>query len=165
MKQKFRRCEPRHLSCRALIIELTRNARGKTYEIFEKGAQTLTECRSIAYRPAWRSFYKYWLFCWLIFPVFVIVWKRYSSALIVTPDTLICKKGIFNVKSTEVALEYIQSVEIKQSIAERLLMVGTIFAGTAATQGYEIKFRGAPCPHRITERIRLFSRMQREKEM
>lgn len=125
----------------------------------------MTESSLKTYRPAWRSFYKYWLFCWLIFPVFVIVWKRYSSALIVTPDTLICKKGIFNVKSTELALEYIQSVEIKQSLAERLLAVGTILAGTAATQGYEIKFSGVPRPRRITEKIRLYSRMQREKEM
>ena len=125
----------------------------------------MTEFCSKTYRPAWRSFYKYWLFCWLIIPLFVIVWKRYSSALILTPDSLICKKGLLRVNRTEVALRYIQSVEIKQSIAERLLFVGTIFAGTAATQGYEISFSGAPSPQRIAEKIRRYSRMQEGKEM
>ncbi|MBR4401220.1 MAG: PH domain-containing protein [Synergistes sp.] len=88
------------------------------------------------------------------------MWKKYSSALILTPDSLFCKKGLVRVNRTEVALKYIQSVEIKQSIAERLLFVGTIFAGTAATQCYGISFSGAPSPQRIAEKIRRYSRMQ-----
>ncbi len=46
----------------------------------------MTECRSKIYRPAWRSFYWYWLFCWLVFPVFIMLWKKYSYALILKPD-------------------------------------------------------------------------------
>ncbi len=94
-----------------------------------------------------------------------MLWKKYSSALILTPDSLTLREGLFSVKRTEVALEYVQSIEIKQSLTERFLFVGTILAGSAATPGYEIKFRGAPSPRWIAEKIRRYSRMQEGKEI
>lgn len=117
---------------------------------------------STVFRPAWRSFYKLWLISWLILPLAAIAWKRYSSMLILSQHSLVLRRGILNISLTEVGLGRIQTVEIHQSLIERILGVGSIQVGTSATYGYEIEFAGLERPKAAAEEIHAYSQKLQE---
>ena len=100
-------------------------------------------------RPAWRSYWKLWLLAWLVIPLFVLLWKRFSLRLVVTDHAVSLEEGILSTTSTEVLLRNIRTVEIRRSLMDRILGVGTLLVGASATEGYEIVVPGIPDPEGV----------------
>ena len=76
---------------------------------------------------------------WLI--LILVLWTAYSylvlymTEMVVTTKRVICKKGIISIKTEELKNNKIESVEIKQSVLDRLLGYGDLwFSGTGSSK-------------------------------
>jgi uncharacterized membrane protein YdbT with pleckstrin-like domain len=105
-------------------------------------------------RPAWRSYWTLWLFCWLVLPLLVIVWRRCSVRLVIGDETVSLEEGLLGTTSTEILIRNIRTVEVRRSLVDRILGVGTLLIGASATEGYEIVVSGLPDPEAVRERLR-----------
>ena len=112
----------------------------------------------MSFRPVWRSFIPHIIFFWLVIPLVMMLWERYSHKLIVSPDCISLKNGIFNIVTTEVTPESITGMEVRQNILQRILCYGSIYIGTSATSGYEIVFHGLSCPSEVSDMIKMYRR-------
>ena len=110
----------------------------------------MTYTLEVQHRPAWRSFWYAWLLCWLVVPLAYIVYKRYSVLLTVKDDEVAFEDGFFSKSSTEVKIRDIKSIEVHQTLLDRLLGVGTL---KLATAGWEISVGYLLNPHAIREDI------------
>ena len=75
----------------------------------------------------------------------IIFWAlldKKSKVFTVTNKRVKSKKGILARTTREVALQDIRSINLKQSIIERLYGLGTIEVGSAGTAGIEVSFNG-----------------------
>lgn len=70
------------------------------------------------------------------------------------------KHGILAIrtKTTQVRYEDVRSVELEQTLLERMLHIGEVEVATAATGGTEIKIQGIAAPEEVQEMI------QRERD-
>jgi uncharacterized membrane protein YdbT with pleckstrin-like domain len=71
----------------------------------------------------------------------------------VTDRRLTIDTGILSRELHETRLERVQNVNVRQSLLERLLRVGTVDFDTAASADYDFEFRGVADPHRIMRAV------------
>ena len=107
----------------------------------------------VEHRPAWRSFWYAWLFCWLIVPLGYVAYKRYSTLLTVKDDEVSFEDGFFSKSSTEIKIRDIKTIEVHQTLIDRLLGVGELRLATAGTAGWEIVVKHLLDPQAIREDI------------
>jgi uncharacterized membrane protein YdbT with pleckstrin-like domain len=77
--------------------------------------------------------------------IIIILWAlldKKSKIFTITNKRTKSKKGILARTTREVALKDIRSINLKQSIIERLCNLGTIEIGSAGTAGIEVSFNG-----------------------
>jgi len=74
--------------------------------------------------------------------IFGALLHKNSQVFTVTNKRVKSKKGILARTTREVALKDIRSINLKQSIIERLCSLGTIEIGSAGTAGIEVSFNG-----------------------
>lgn len=131
-------------------------------------------------RPAWRGFVTWWLLAvvvaalaaflasngkapwWTLalalIPVLVIVVKRNMLEFAVKHDEVTLEEGLFSKKSVEIGMPQIRSIEIHQTVFQRLLGVGDIMIASSGTEAYEIKIKGIENPKDVREMIQGFQR-------
>ncbi len=109
---------------------------------------------TLSIRPAWRSYWPLWLLSWLLVPLLVILWRRWSVRLLIDDEAVSLEEGLLSTASTEVLIRNIRTVEIRRSLIDRILGIGTLLIGASATEGYEIVVSGLPDPEAIRERLR-----------
>lgn len=132
-----------------------------------------------SFKPAWRSFYwhiaamiaclvvvatvsakaeltpGYHKGLWIFFFVFIvcavgdILVRRLKVTLIVKPDEIALEQGLIGRHSIEISTKNIRTIQVKQSVIQRLLNVGDILVASAATDGYEIHIANMPDPNTI----------------
>lgn len=85
----------------------------------------------------------------LIKMLFVI----YSTKYVVTNCRIIYITGLISVSIKEVRLDDVRGVNLNQTILERLINVGSINIGTAATAETEISMTGVKSPKKIFDLI------------
>ena len=135
------------------------------------------------YRPAWRSFFypdillmiiifvvaciigwkvnmggKGWILALIVLIAFVVLFmrmfiKRISSYLIVRRDEVAFERGILNRKSTEIGYEDIRTVDVTQTLIQRIFNLGHISIASSGTGGYEIFAKNMPNPNEIRDEI------------
>ena len=74
-----------------------------------------------------------------------------SKALVLTPDKVVFREGIFNVRSVVIPLCEIKMVETKQNFFQRLVGVGSLLIVSDAQQPYLVK--NLKSPDRLSRRI------------
>ena len=81
--------------------------------------------------------------------------RIYDVRYVLDGDGIEARTGIISLNQQVTRLRYedIRSVEFKQSIWERLLDIGELEIGTAATSGVEIVLHGAACPGEVQNMI------------
>lgn len=131
-------------------------------------------------RPAWRSFMAWWLLCvavavlavflsvryaapwWLVavalIPMVVIMLKRCSTEFIVKHDEVTMEKGLFAKNSVEVGMPQIRTIEVRQTVFQRMLGVGDIMIASSGTDTYEIVVPGIENPKELRDIIQGFQR-------
>jgi uncharacterized membrane protein YdbT with pleckstrin-like domain len=93
------------------------------------------------------------LFFWLVIPVFVAIWKKFSLVLKVTEDKVIIEKGILSKKKKEVFASDVRTIDIEKSMLQRMFGIGDIKIAAAGTGGYEDVAYGMANPEEIKEAI------------
>ena len=111
-------------------------------------------------RPSWWKFF--WLFTmgWLIIPIFIAVWERYSVLLIITSRQVILETGILNRESREIFISDIRTVDVEQSFIQRMLGYGSIKFASAGTDRYELSVEGIKNPYYIKDVVNSLRRRQ-----
>ncbi len=87
----------------------------------------------------------------IIIPGFL---TRHFTKYTLTSKGVKSEKGIISRSIYEVAVKDIRSVNVQQSLIERLFGLGTINIGTAGTAGIEVSFRGIPSAVEIKNQIK-----------
>lgn len=72
--------------------------------------------------------------------------RRLGTRYTITDRRLTIELGILNREMHETRLERVQNVGTGQSLAERLLRIGTVNFDTAAEEGFDFRFRGVENP-------------------
>jgi uncharacterized membrane protein YdbT with pleckstrin-like domain len=133
-------------------------------------------------RPAWQGFVLFWLLAvliaagalymwmrnmtplWLaafaLLPVVYVWWVRCSTLLVVKHDEVTLERGIFSKKYTEVGMPQVRSIEVHQTLTQRLFGVGDLMIASSGTSGYEIVVSGISNPREIRETIQRFQRKE-----
>ncbi len=104
-------------------------------------------------RPSWWNYAWLLVFGWLIFPLFIAIWQRYSELLRITKRQVILEKGILNKDFREIFISDIRAVDVEQTFWQRILGYGTVKFASAGTNGYELAAEGVPNPLKIKERV------------
>jgi uncharacterized membrane protein YdbT with pleckstrin-like domain len=145
------------------------------------------------YRPAWRSFYKHmaatvvclvlvsvlsvkvdlgwaykkWL--WIFFLLFALyasldmVRRRFRVVLIVRPDEIAMEEGLVGRRSIEISTKSIRSIQVRQSVMQRLLKTGSITV-TSSGDNEEISVSDMPNPYAIREEMQIYERAPEKNE-
>jgi uncharacterized membrane protein YdbT with pleckstrin-like domain len=100
-------------------------------------------------RPSWWNYFWYLVFCWLIIPLLIALWKRGGLLLSIYEDKIVLERGILSKSLTQILISDIRSVDTRQSFGQRIFKVGDILISTAAMAGYEIVAMGLPDPRGI----------------
>ena len=101
------------------------------------------------------------IFCILLIAAFglglliLLIWwiKILGTTLIVTNERIIFRQGIFSKYTNEIYHTDVRNVQIRQSLLQRILRVGTIGISSAGQAGIEITVRGIPHPQQIHDII------------
>jgi len=103
--------------------------------------------------PSWWNFFWYFVFFWLIIPLFIGLWKKRAQLLRIYDNRVLLEVGVLSKSYTEVFIKDIRTINIKQSLIQRLVNIGDVKIGTAGIEGYELSAYGLPCPGRIKDLI------------
>ncbi len=79
--------------------------------------------------------------------------KRIATTYTISSQRLTIQLGILSRETHETRIERIQNVNVRQSVMERMLRVGTVDFDTAAESGYDFKFIGVADPQEIVRTI------------
>lgn len=71
-----------------------------------------------------------------------------------THTTLMQRLGILSRNTSEVELVDVRNVQVRQSLIDRILGLGSVLVSTAGQSGIEITIAGIRDPHGIADRIR-----------
>jgi membrane protein YdbS with pleckstrin-like domain len=71
----------------------------------------------------------------------------------VTSRRVIVERGFLSSRRTEILIRDIRNISCEAGVAERLLGIGTVSVGTAATGGMEIRMPGIPSPQTVANVI------------
>ncbi|MDR1622978.1 MAG: PH domain-containing protein [Synergistaceae bacterium] len=137
--------------------------------------QKFTEQR---YRPPWRSFFWHAAamvilliaavffsvkgyfsgsVIWGLFLILVLyavgdmVYRRFRVMLIVKSDEIALEKGFIGRHSIEISTKNIKTIQVKQSVIQRILDTGDILVASPGTDDYEIIVTNMPSPHAIRD--------------
>ncbi len=91
----------------------------------------------------------------IVFVVVLVVGtlKRRQTTYTITNRRLTIDTGILSHELHETRLERVQNVNSRQSVLERILMVGTVDFDTAGSAEYDFEFRGVASPHEIVRTV------------
>lgn len=104
-------------------------------------------------RPSWWNFFWYLVFCWLIIPLIVVLWKRAGLLLSVYKDKIVLERGVLSKHITQVLISDIRSIDTRQRFIQRIFRIGDVIIGTAGMSDYEIEARGLSNPRGIVDFI------------
>lgn len=83
---------------------------------------------------------------------FLIEAIRFNSReLVLTPDKLVYREGVFSVHTTTVQLVEVKMVETKQNLIQRILGIGNLLIVSDAQQPYQVK--NVKSPDRLSRKI------------
>ena len=102
-------------------------------------------------RPSWWNFGWHLLFCWLLVPLFIALYRRHSFVLRIYSDRVSIEEGFWSKESSEFFIKDIRSIDVRQGVWGRLVGIGDVTISTAATvDGAEVA-HGVTQPNRIKE--------------
>src|SRR5918994_89671 len=101
-------------------------------------------------RPSWRSILGFY-----ILGLLMVGWlKRISTRYSITDRRLRIQRGIVSRNVEEARIERVQNVNVRQSVFERILQVGTIDFDTASNRADDtFQFRGIAQPEKIVRLV------------
>jgi hypothetical protein len=104
-------------------------------------------------RPSWWAYFWHWFFFFLIIPPIIAWFRRASTVLRVYRHRVTIERGIFSKCYQDYDPRDIRSIDVDQSVFNRLVGIGDITISTAATvEGAEV-VRAIPDPRGVRDLI------------
>lgn len=101
--------------------------------------------------PSWWNFGWHLLFFWLLVPLLIALYRRYSFVMRIFSDRVSVEEGFFSKETSEFFIKDIRSIDVRQGLWGRLFDVGDVTISTAATVDAAEVARGVAQPNRIRE--------------
>ena len=102
-------------------------------------------------RPSWWNFGWHLLFCWLLIPWLIALYRRHSFVMRIYADRVSIEEGFWAKETSEFFIKDIRSVDVRRGVWGRLVGIGDVTVSTAASvDGAEEAF-GVAQPNRIKE--------------
>ncbi len=92
--------------------------------------------------------------CVVVVSIINTVFCYYSRLYLIKETTIESRIGIIQRKIASIEYLHIRSVDVVQTISDRLLNIGRVDFSTANTAGIEVTFTGIAAPMRIQEEVR-----------
>jgi uncharacterized membrane protein YdbT with pleckstrin-like domain len=102
-------------------------------------------------RPSWWNFGWHLLFCWLLVPLLIALYRRHSFVMRIYSDRVSIEEGFWSKEASEFFIKDIRSIDVRQGVWGRLAGIGDITISTAATVDAAEEARGVPQPKRIKD--------------
>ena len=102
-------------------------------------------------RPSWWNFGWHLLFCWLLVPLFIALYRRHSFVMRIYSDRVSVEEGFWSKESSEFFIKDIRSIDVRQGVWGRMAGIGDVTISTAATVDAAEVARGVPNPNQIKE--------------
>ena len=110
-----------------------------------------TQAVLLEVRPSWWNFGWHLLFCWLLVPLLVALYRRYSFVMRIYSDRVSVEEGFWSKETSEFFIKDIRSIDVRQGIWGRLVGIGDVTISTAATVDAAEEARGVAQPNRIKQ--------------
>lgn len=78
---------------------------------------------------------------------------RFGERFTVNEKEVVMEHGLLNKSSIEVGIHQIRTIQVKQSIWQRVVNIGDLLIASAGTEGYEIIAHGVDAPYQLRDRI------------
>ena len=148
--------------CRREVSTEARICPGCGYPIAEKNRPDATAAASrpepmdtqtviMEVRPSWWNFGWHLLFCWLVVPFVIALYRRHSFVMRIYSDRVSVEEGFWSKESTEFFIKDIRSIDVHQGVWGRMMDIGNITISTAATVDAAEEAHGVAQPQRIKE--------------
>lgn len=108
---------------------------------------------------SWKYFW-YWCLFWLILPPIFALWGKYKLSFYVCRDRIIVERGLLSKNIKVILLTDIRTINIKQSLLERILNIGEVMIATSATSKYETVISNIPNPGKIRNLIMKYRKLE-----
>jgi uncharacterized membrane protein YdbT with pleckstrin-like domain len=102
-------------------------------------------------RPSWWNYGWHLVFCWLIVPLLIALYRRHSFVMRIYSDRVSVEEGFWSKDTSEFFIKDIRSIDVKQGIWGRLVGIGDVTISTAATVDAAEVAPGVAQPNQIKE--------------
>ena len=104
-------------------------------------------------RPSWWGFFWHLFFFWLIIPPIVASFRRNGTVIRVFPDRITLTQGILSKCYRDYHPRDIRSIDIDQSVLQRMVGIGDFTISTAATADAVQQIKSIPDPKGLRDLI------------
>jgi len=104
-------------------------------------------------RPSWWGYFWYFFFFWLIVPPIVAYFRRASTVVRIFPQRVTLERGLFSKCYRDYNPADIRSIDIDQSLCQRIVGIGNLTLSTAATAEGAEEIRSIPDPKGVRDLI------------
>lgn len=104
-------------------------------------------------RPSWWGYFWHLFFFWLIVPPFIAFFQRASTVLRIFPDRITLERGLFSKCYQDFNPQDIRSIDIDQSLLQRMVGIGSITISTSATVEASEQIKSIPDPKAVRDLI------------
>ena len=102
-------------------------------------------------RPSWWSCFWLLVFSWLLIPLFLALKRRYSLVMKIYPTRVSLERGWTSKETRELFIKDLRSIDVEQSLIQRMVGIGTLTLSTAATVDADEVIVGVPRPGEIKD--------------
>jgi uncharacterized membrane protein YdbT with pleckstrin-like domain len=102
-------------------------------------------------RPSWWNYVWHLLFCWLLVPLFIALYRRHSFLMRIYADRVSIDEGFWAKETSEFFIKDIRSIEVRQGFWGRIANIGDVTISTAATVEAAEVAAGVATPQQIKE--------------
>ena len=103
--------------------------------------------------PSWWGFFWHLFFFWLIIPPIVAYFRRASTVLRIHPERITVERGLLSKCYQDFNSRDILSIDIDQSVFQRLVGIGDMTISTSATVEASEKLMSIPDPRGVRDLI------------
>ncbi len=106
-------------------------------------------------------------FCWLIFPIFIAVWKWLENRCRiyeVTTERIKVTRGVFSRQTEEVELYRVRDYRLEEPFWTRIFGLGNIVISTTDNSNQVVVIRAIPEPDSLRDQIRKHVEVCRERK-
>jgi len=104
-------------------------------------------------RPSWWGFFWHFFFFFLLIPPLVAVLRRRSTVMRIFRDRIAFERGLFSKCYQDYNPQDIRSVDVDQSLFQRMVGIGDLTLSTAATVEAAEELKSIPDPRGVRDLI------------